>query len=156
MELEIVTVPERRDLEDEAAAAFRERWPEFVFHDQLAKQYMGRVDDYFGDFAIFLLNEGRVVAGGWGVPFAWDGTSDGLPEGYRTTLVASVEDHEAARSANAFSFMAAAAAREHDKQGHATRVLDAPHRACDNGRAVARPGADQTNLEAQVPAGDHG
>jgi GNAT superfamily N-acetyltransferase len=125
MELEVVTVPERRDLEDEPAAAFRERWPEFVFHDPVARQYMGRVDDHFAEFAIFLLHQGRVVVGGWGVPFAWDGTPDGLPEGYRTTLVASVEDREASRTANAFSFMVAAAAKDYDKQGLATRVLAA-------------------------------
>jgi GNAT superfamily N-acetyltransferase len=125
MDFEIVTVPDRRDLDGEAEAAFRERWPEFVFHDALSKQYMSRVDDYFGDFAIFLLHEGRVAAEGWGVPFAWDGSPDGLPEGYRTALAASVEDHQAARSANAFSFMAAAVAKEHDKQGLATRVLSA-------------------------------
>lgn len=86
---------------------------------------MSRVDEYFGESAIFLLQHGRVVAGGWGVPFVWDGTPDGLPEGYRTALVASVEDHEAGRAANAFSFMGATVAKEHDRQGLARRVLDA-------------------------------
>jgi GNAT superfamily N-acetyltransferase len=125
MDFEIVTVTDRADLDDEAEAAFRERWPEFVFHDPLPKQYMSRVDEYFAGFAIFLLHEGHVAAGGWGVPFAWDGTPSGLPEGYRTALVASVEDHEAGRATNAFSFMAAAVAKAHDKQGLARRLLSA-------------------------------
>jgi hypothetical protein len=48
VEFEVVTCSDRPDLDEAAAAAFRERWPEFVFHDVLTKQYMKRVDDYFG------------------------------------------------------------------------------------------------------------
>ena len=121
----MVITAERRDLEREAEAAFRERWPECIFHDPIPRQYIGRVDKYARNFAILLLEDGRVAAGGWGVPFVWDGTPDGLPEGYRTALMASVEDHEAARIPNSFSFMAADVAMEYDKQGLATQVLDA-------------------------------
>lgn len=125
VEWEIVTVAERPDLDEEAAVALRERWPEFVFHDSLVRQYIDRVEGYFEDLAITVVHEGRVAAGGWGVPFAWDGTPDGLPEGFRTALVASIEDHEATRATNTFGFMAAAVAKEHDKQGLATVVLGA-------------------------------
>jgi GNAT superfamily N-acetyltransferase len=125
VEFEVVTCSDRPDLDDAAAAAFRERWPEFVFHDVLSKQYMQRVDDYFGQFSVFVLHDGQVAAGGWGVPLVWDGTSEGLPEGYRTAMVASVEDHEAGRSVNTLSFMAAAVATQFDKQGLAARVLEA-------------------------------
>jgi GNAT superfamily N-acetyltransferase len=55
----------------------------------------------------------------------WDGTADGLPEGYRTALVAAVEDREAGREANAFSFMAAAVSLRFDRQGLAAQVLEA-------------------------------
>lgn len=81
------------------------------------------MERYFSAFNIFLFHEGRVAAGGWGVPFVWDGTPDGLPEGYRAALVASVEDHEAGLTPTALSFMAAAVARDYDRQGLATRVL---------------------------------
>lgn len=124
--MEVVTVGDRPDLEQEAGAAFRERWPEFIFHDELPPQYMPRVDEYFAAFAIYLLDGRRVAAGGWGVPLLWDGAPDGLPEGYRTALAVSVEeDHEVGRKPNAFSFMAAAVAREYDQQGLATQVLNA-------------------------------
>jgi hypothetical protein len=32
-ELEIVTSADRHDLDDQARAAFRQNWPEFIFHD---------------------------------------------------------------------------------------------------------------------------
>jgi GNAT superfamily N-acetyltransferase len=123
--LEIVTVSERSDLEGEAELAFRVLWPEFIFHDPIPREYMDRVDEYFADFAVFLLDEGRVAAGGWGVPLVWDGTPEDLPEGYRTALVASVEDREARRPVNAFSFMAAAVASDYEGRGLATEVLSA-------------------------------
>ena len=123
MSLEIVTASTRSDLEEEVASAFRQRWPEFIFHDPVPPQYMPRVGDYFGDFDILVLIDGRVAAGGWGVPFAWDGTIDDLPEGYDSALVRSVEDHEARRTPTAFSFMAAAVHPDHDKRGLAAQVL---------------------------------
>jgi GNAT superfamily N-acetyltransferase len=125
MSYEVVTASDRPDLDDEAAAAFRERWPEFIFHDQISAEYMPRVDGYFRGFSILLLNCGKVAAGGWGVPLCWDGTPSGLPEGYRSALVEAVEDHEQGRRADTFSFMAAAVAKEFDKQGLAARVLEA-------------------------------
>jgi GNAT superfamily N-acetyltransferase len=123
--LEIVTGSERSDLDGEAEAAFRVLWPEFIFHDPISREYMDRVDAYFADFAFFLLDEGRVAAGGWGVPFVWDGTPEGLPEGYRTAMVASVEDRESKRPVNAFCFMGAAVARDYDGRGLGAEVLSA-------------------------------
>ena len=125
MNLDVVTASTRRDLEPEAAAAFRERWPEFIFHDPVPPQYMPRVHDYFPDYDVLVLAEGRVVAGGWGVPFAWSGDPDDLPEGYDAALARAVEDHEAGRPPSTFSFMAAAVHRDHDKRGLAEFVLGA-------------------------------
>jgi len=125
VELEIVTASGRPDLNDEAAAAFRERWPAFIFHDQIPPQYISRVNDYFADFDILVLADGGVAAGGWGVPFVWDGTLADLPDGYDSTLVRSVADHEARRTPSAFSFMAAAVHPDHDRQGLAAAVLSA-------------------------------
>jgi len=125
VEFTVVTVADRPDQNDEAEAAFRERWPEFVFHDQLANACLERVDQYFPQFQIRVLADGAVAAGGWGVPFVWDGKLDQLPEGFRTALAQSIDEHEAGQAPNGFSFMAAAVARKFDKLGLATHVLNA-------------------------------
>jgi GNAT superfamily N-acetyltransferase len=122
---QVVTSADRPDLHEAAGAAFRERWPEFIFHDEIPTQYMPKVEAHFGQFDVLLLHDGRVAAGGWGVPLMWDGTPAGLPDGYRSTLVAAVEGHEQHRTANTLSFMAAAVAKEFDKQGLAAQVLEA-------------------------------
>lgn len=122
---DVVTSAERPDLADEASAAFRQRWPEFIFHDAVAKRYLDRVSRYFADYDVLLLDEGRVVAGGWGVALAWDGTYAGLPEGYDATMVRAVEGHEAGTPPTALSFMAAAVHPDHGRRGLAAHVLTA-------------------------------
>ena len=122
MGYEMVTSSGRPELEA-AAAAFRQRWPEFIFHDPVPPKYMKRVSEYFSYYDILLLDGDQVAAGGWGVPFAYSGQIDDLPEGYDAGLVRAVEDHEASRTATAFSFMAAAVSPEYDKQGLAAEVL---------------------------------
>jgi hypothetical protein len=48
-DLEIVTTSARPDLEEQARAALRQRWPEFIFHDPVVAEYLGRVETYFPD-----------------------------------------------------------------------------------------------------------
>ena len=81
-DIEIVTAADRPDLADEAARAFREKWPEFIFHDPLAPKYLSRVEEYFARYDVLVLDEGAVVAGGWAVPMPWDGSLADLPDGY--------------------------------------------------------------------------
>ncbi len=125
MALEVVTASDRPDLEEEAAAAFRQRWPEFIFNDPTPPQYLGRVHEYFSEYDVLLLADSRVAAGGWGVLIAWDGTPEALPEGYDAALVSAVEDREAGRTPNTLCFMAAAVHPDHDRQGLAAEVLAA-------------------------------
>lgn len=120
---EFVTSSSRPDLDEEARAAFRERWPEFIFHDPISRRYIDRVQEYFPELDIYALDEGRVVAGGWGVPFAHTGEAEDLPDGYDGTLVRAVEGHEAGTTPTAFAFMAAAVHRDYDKSGLAQHVL---------------------------------
>lgn len=126
MTFEVVSSADHPDLHDQARAAFRDQWPEFVYHDDLEREhpYVQRVETFFRDFHIFVLQHGEVVAGGWGVSLAWDGTSPGLPEGYRSALVQAFEDHEQGREINTLSFMAAAVAESFHQQGLAVRVLE--------------------------------
>jgi hypothetical protein len=123
--VQIVTSADRPDLEDEVRAAFRVKWPEFIFHDPVAKDYAPRVAEHFPLLDVLLLEEGRVVAGGWGVPLRWDGTVADLPDGYDGALVRAVEGHENGTAPTALSFMAAAVANGQTRRGLAAAALDA-------------------------------
>jgi hypothetical protein len=43
-EPEIVTTADRHNLDDEARAAFRGEWPEFIFHDPVSNAHVERVE----------------------------------------------------------------------------------------------------------------
>ncbi len=123
--MDVVTSNERPDLEDEAGAAFRVKWPEFIFHDPIAKQYVAQVAECFPQYDVLLLDKGRVVAGGWGVPIRWDGTMEDLPDGYDGAMVRAVEGHRGGVQATTFSFMAVAAGNGEAKRGLAGEVMAA-------------------------------
>ena len=64
--LEIVTTADRQDLDEQARNAFRPGWPEFIFHDPISSEHIGRVETYFPQYDVLLLDEGQVVADGPG------------------------------------------------------------------------------------------
>jgi hypothetical protein len=131
--MEIVTTGDRPDLEAQAREAFREKWPEFIFHDPVSNAYIGRVGRCFPEYDVLLLDEGRVLAGGWGVALRWDGTVEDLPDGYDGALTRAVDGHERGVVPNTLSFMAAAVRTDAPRRGLATEVLTALRE-----RAVAR------------------
>lgn len=132
--IEVVTSAGRPDLEEQARAAFRGEWPEFIFHDPVSAAHVGRVPEYFPHYDILLLDAGDVVAGGWGVPIAWDGTVAALPDGYDGALVAAVSGHENEIAPDTLSVMAAAVKAGRQGEGLAGRVLtDLRERAARSG-----------------------
>lgn len=133
-EIEIVTTAERQDLDDEARAALRGVWPEFIFHDPLADAYIERVGAYFPRYDVLLLARGEVVAGGWGVPLCWNATAAALPDGYDGALARAVEGHENSVGPDTLCIMAAAVKPGHQGTGLAGRALTAlRERAAEGG-----------------------
>ena len=124
-DLEIVTTADRRDVDEQARDALRVVWPEFIFHDPVAAAHIGRVETYFPQYDLLLLDHGQVVAGGWGVPIRWDGTTGALPDGYDGALVSAVIGHEKSVPADTFCIMAAAVRTDRQGGGLAGKTLTA-------------------------------
>jgi hypothetical protein len=124
-EIEIVTSSDRHDLDEQAEAAFRPVWPEFIFHDPVSSAHISRVEQYFPQFDVMLLEDGEVVAGGWGVPIRWDGEAATLPDGYDGALVSAVGGHESSVAADTLCIMAAAVKADRQGGGLAGKALTA-------------------------------
>jgi GNAT superfamily N-acetyltransferase len=125
-QIEIVTTADRHDLDDQARAALRGVWPEFIFHDSLVPEYIERVEAYFPRYDVLLLAHGEVVAGGWGIPILWNGTAAALPDGgYDGAMVRAVEGHENSVEPDTLCVMAAAVKPGHQGTGLAGQVLTA-------------------------------
>ena len=83
--MQIVTAADRPDLDTEAGAAFREKWPEFIFHDDVAAQYAPRVETHFSRYNIFVLDDD----GPWspaGGACRWPGTAPSRTSPTGTTV----------------------------------------------------------------------
>jgi GNAT superfamily N-acetyltransferase len=124
-DLQIVTTADRHDLDEQATAAFRPGWPEFIFHDPISSEHIGRVETYFPHYDVLLLDDGQVVAGGWGVPIQWDGTINVLPAGYDGALISAVTGHENSVPADTLCIMAAAVRADRQGGGLAGKTLGA-------------------------------
>jgi GNAT superfamily N-acetyltransferase len=124
-ELEVVTTAERPDLDEETRAALRTVWPEFIFHDQVTAEHIGRVESYFPQYDVLMLDDGQVVAGGWGVPIRWDGTVPALPDGYDGALISAVTGHENSVPADTLAIMAAGVKADRQGGGLAGKTLSA-------------------------------
>ena len=84
---EIVTTSDRPDLDAQGRAALLPGWPEFIFHNPVSSELMGRMAKCFPQYDVRILDNGEVVAGGWGVPLQWNATAGALPAGYDGALM---------------------------------------------------------------------
>jgi hypothetical protein len=133
-DLEVVTTADRHDLDEQARDALRSVWPEFIFHYPVAAEHISRVETYFPQYDVLLLDDGQVVAGGWGVPIRWEETISTLPDGYDGALVSAVTGHENSVPADTLCIMAAAVRADRQGGGLAGKTLTALRE-----RAAGRP-----------------
>jgi hypothetical protein len=101
-------------------------WPEFIFHDPVARKYMPVVDRLFPEFSLVLLDaDDAAIAGGWGVPIPWDGTVAGLPKGWDGALELAVVARERGEPATAICAMASEVVGSHRGTGLGGAILRA-------------------------------
>ena len=87
---------------------------------------MPTVEQVFSEFNLVALDEDdAVIAGGWGVPLTWDGTVEGLPNGWDGALEQAVREHEAGVAPNTLCAMATEVVVGQQGAGLAGQVLTA-------------------------------
>lgn len=102
---------------------FRGGWPEFIFHDQLAKRYIGRVRELFSDLELVVLDSEAIVAAGWAVPLRWSGEIEDLPAGYAECLARAIGDHTAGTVPDTLAILAAQVRSDRQGEGLAGKLL---------------------------------
>jgi hypothetical protein len=102
----IVSADERPDLDPAIDELLAATWPAFMNEDEVANAHFGRAYADWPQFQNLLLDEaGTLVALGNAMPLAWDGTDEGLPDGWREQVLQSVSDLEAGRPMNTLGAM---------------------------------------------------
>ena len=116
--------------DEQMQALFAEGFPAFITADQLAKQYIGRIREWFPDLNLTLVeqtpDQARTpLATGWAIPVRWDGTVADLPTGYTDATARAVEDREQGVEPDTLVICGAVVAPTHKGRGLAGRVLAA-------------------------------
>jgi GNAT superfamily N-acetyltransferase len=100
----VVTHAERPDLGKAAGAVVGPAWSEFMHHDAVANEHLGRLTRDFSAFQLYVLDdEGLVAAVGNSVPFVWDGTVAALPNGIDGVLPLAMRAGDEGAGATALS-----------------------------------------------------
>ncbi len=122
----LVTLAERPDLIDQASAVNAAPWPAFMHEDPIANRVWRHSTDDFPEFQLVLLDEGdRIAATSYALPLTWDGTVDGLPDGWDDQVERSVADLQAARTPNTLGAMVIVIAPDRQGTGLSSLMLAA-------------------------------
>jgi GNAT superfamily N-acetyltransferase len=122
---EIITTSDRPDLDEQGKAALLPVWPDFIFHDPVSAELIGRAATCFPQYDVRILDDGEVIAGGWGVLLRWDAAAQALPVGYDGALISAITEHENAVPPDTLCVMAAAVRRDRQGAGLGGQVLTA-------------------------------
>ena len=109
--LRLVTVAERPDLLPALRRLAGAVWPatmEYIHHDTVCDRYWPSLTRHFAHLQPLLCDRrGRVVAGGYTIPFAWDGRPVTLPSGIDGVLERGMRDQERGRRPTTLSALLA-------------------------------------------------
>jgi hypothetical protein len=87
----LVSLEERPDLIRPSGRFNGSVWPTFMLQDAQADSHWHHFDEDFPEFQLVLLDAaGEIAATNNSAPIAWDGTDDGLPDGWDDQVVRTV------------------------------------------------------------------
>src|SRR5204863_3980000 len=102
----IASFAERPDLDDALRAFNVDIFEPFMNEDEVANRLFGRAYDDWPQFQLFLLDPpGAIAAIGNAMPLWWDGSDDGLPDGWDDQVLRSAADLDSGRSPNTLGAM---------------------------------------------------
>jgi len=110
--------------DEQTADLYSDGFPAFIIADKLAKQYIGRVREWFPEWNLTLVDADQdPAATGWGIPLRWDGTVADLPGGYTQATIRAVEGREQGIEPDTLVICGAIVAGRRAGQGLAGQLL---------------------------------
>jgi hypothetical protein len=107
----LVTLRERPEVLSALRRIAAAVWPPtmaYLQHDAVCGRHWPALAEHFAEFQPVLVDRrGRAVAGGYTIPFVWNGRGTALPMGVDGVLVRGVDDRRRGRTATALSALLA-------------------------------------------------
>ena len=121
---QLVSLVERPDLAEPSGEHNVAAWPEFMDHCEVATRQFHHAFDDWPQFQFDLLGPaGEIVATNNAMPLAWDGTDDGLPDGWDDQVLRSVADFKGNRPLDTLGAMQIVVADAVRGAGHAGTMI---------------------------------
>jgi GNAT superfamily N-acetyltransferase len=99
-------------------------WPVFEFQSFSGKTYWTRLHQEFSTYQFFLtLNDDRIIASCFSVPFYWQGAKENLPEGWDKVIESGFLGKDNGIVANALSLLAITVLPEYQGNGLSKLIL---------------------------------
>jgi GNAT superfamily N-acetyltransferase len=129
MDYHTASLADRPELLEPALELHAVGWPEFLQHDPVANGYEPRLAGELAAFQVLVLDEkDELAAAGVSIPFAWDGTLEGLPGGWDAVVAQGMQDLDQGRPTTALSALSTTVAPDRLGQGLSRLVLEALRR----------------------------
>jgi hypothetical protein len=133
MDYQVVSLAERPELLQPALELHAVGWPAFMLHDPAAPRYEARLAGELADFQVLVLDgKGELTAAGVSIPFAWDGTTAGLPPGWDAVIAQGLADLDQGRPPTALAGLSVTVAPDQLGRGLSALVLGALRAAADH------------------------
>ena len=111
-------------------------WPDFMRNDVYANElWHPYITEVFDSYQLYLLNEAQgPIAVAHSIPLTWDGTMDGLPEGWNDCLRRGADGFKAGNAPDTLAAIEIAIQPEYRGRGISYRMIQAMRDlAADNG-----------------------
>jgi len=132
----LVSVVEEPGLWEPADSLCSGVWPELMHHDPVARRCWVHLSRDWPAFQLVLVDpEGEVATAAQAGPLCWDGTDEGLPEGWDDQFERSVADLEAGREPDTLGAIQIVVAPGRRGQGLSGLMLEAMKR-CASGAGL--------------------
>lgn len=112
MTVRVASLAERTDLTDARDDLSEAVWPEFMRNDLVCAELWGELSVRWPDAQLVAYDDdtGDVVGAGNAIPFSWDGSVAGLPDGVDEVLMIGVAGHDRGEPPTTLSALMAAVA----------------------------------------------
>ncbi|HEY0603840.1 MAG TPA: GNAT family N-acetyltransferase, partial [Herpetosiphonaceae bacterium] len=122
----IYTLEQRPEFRNQISPLNGKVWPAFMMEDPIAGEHWNTLLDTFAPFQFVLCAEDdTLIAAGNAIPVVWDGTVEGLPEGWDAVLEQGVRDHEQNRAVNTLSALSITVDPQHQGRGLSSLMVQA-------------------------------
>ncbi|MFD1990029.1 non-ribosomal peptide synthetase [Paenibacillus nicotianae] len=104
----------------------RQSWPDYFIGDSIMLEHWPKLFSEFVDYQFALLQQdGEIVAVGNTIPIYWDGSPEGLPQGWDDGLLQGVSSNQQSKKPNTLFVLAGVVDEEQQGKGLASILLQA-------------------------------